>query len=92
MSRKLNWALNMLLLVLIIDILFSPRSSFVFDVVFILATVAYFVLQVARYRGGNGPRRFQWSQAPRWWIRFATDDFEDRGKKRGEPPSSSPKQ
>ena len=92
MSRKLNWILNAVLLVLIIDVLFSPRSSFIFDVVFILATAAYFIVQVIRYRGGNEQSRFQWSLGPRWWRRFASDDFEEPGKEKVNPPSSSRKQ
>lgn len=92
MSSKLNWAINIVLLVLIILVLFSPRSSFVLDVGFILSTAAYFVVQMARYHGGDETRRFQWTQGPRWWRRFASDDFEKRGKKKTDPPSSAPRQ
>lgn len=88
MSKKLNWAINIGLLVLIIGILFSPWVNLVFAGVFFLAMTIYFVVQLVQHRGGNEQSRFQWSRGPAWLRRFAADDFSEPKKQSISPPSS----
>lgn len=91
MSKKLNWAINIGLLAVILVVLFNRWVDLVFGFVFILAYVTYFIVQLIRHRGGNEQSRFQWNMGPDWWRRFAGDDFEESKKKDVSPPSSSPK-
>jgi hypothetical protein len=90
MSEKLNWAINISLLVLIFAVLFNSWVNLVFAVVFVVAITAYFVVQMIRHRGGDEQNRLVWSLGPAWWRRFASDDFKEP-KKHSTGPHSSPK-
>jgi hypothetical protein len=90
MSNKLNWAINIAFLVLIFAVLFNRWVDLIFGFAFILAYVAYFLVQLIRHRGGNEQNRFQWNLGPRWWRRFAGDDFAEP-KKNANPPPHPPK-
>ena len=90
MSNKLNWAINIALLILILAVLFNRWVDLVFGFAVILAYITYFIVQLIRHRGGNEQSRLRWNMTPGWWRRFAGDDFETP-KKKATSPSSSPK-
>ena len=89
MSNRLNWAINIAFLVLILLVLFNRWVDLIFGFVFILAYVTYFIVQFIRHRGGDEKSRLQWNMTPDWWRRFAGDDFQESKKKNIGPPSSS---
>ncbi len=91
MSKRLNWAINIAFLVLILGILFNRWADLIFGFVIILAYVTYFVIQLIRHRGGNEQSRYRLGLGPTWWHRFASDDFEELKKKKVSPASPPPK-
>lgn len=91
MSKKLNWAINIALFVLILGVLFNGWVDLVFGFVVILAYFTFFIVQLIRHRGGDERSRYLWRSSPRWWLRFARDDFEESKEKKVSPRSPSPK-